>query len=217
MNMRFEAPFAEDPTTTGSVTASAVGDPPWVTAEQFSLRSVSPSTRSIPPGETITVEVEYGSDFNRRFPQPQELDLDHPDYCEVERLGFNPGADLFVRASAATSDASDGDCWLIVPDKSTTETLTVAVPLTGGTETITVELVGGSTREVYDSDTVEVQVDEAAPEPPDRPDPPEDDPGNGGGGDGPLSGLFPDSGELVGPLVLLVVILVALLYIGVTV
>jgi len=177
---------------TSPVSAYAVGSPPYVTAEQFELRSTNASTRSVQPGDTFTVTAGYGSDlgsFITRF----DVDTDHPDYCTVDRLGFSPGADLYVRVSSGTSAATDGDCWLATNNSTATESVEVAAPLSGGSHTVTIELVGGTTGRVYDEDTIEIQVDERAPEQPERPDPPED-PDNGDDPDPPN-----DDEQLFGP------------------
>lgn len=174
------------------ISSYAVGSPPYVTAEQFELRSTNVSTRSIQPGDTLTVTAGYGSDFGKiitRF----DIDTDHPDYCDVEgRFGFSPGADLYVRVRSGTSAATDGNCWLVSNNDTATESVEVAAPLTSGSHTVTIELVGGTTGTVYDEDTIEIQVDEQAPEPPERPDPPDDgdssDNNDDTNGDGQLFG-----------------------------
>jgi hypothetical protein len=227
MNLQFEAPFAEAPGKTVTST-ERVGSSPYVTAEQFGIRSFSVDQQSVKPGRTLTATVEYGSDFPQVFTR-FSIDTDHPDYCNaggfVSDITFTPGADVYLEVESATTATTDGGCWRVDDNGSVTEVANVAVPLTAGTETIEVRLVGRSTGQVYDRDTVEVQVDERAPKQPDPPDPPEDDDEEEDDeeeddeeedGSGPLSDLIDTltfgTDSAAAPLVVLVVILVALLY-----
>lgn len=214
MDLEFEAPFAENPTGASGVTATAVGSPPWVTAEQFEIRDVSLNARSVQPGETITATISYGSDFGKiitRF----DIDTDHPDYCTFDRIGFSPGADLYLEVSSGTAQATEGGCWNVSNNDSVTRDVSVAAPVEPGTHTVDIRLVGRSTRQAYDTEQVEIQVDEQAPVVPEPPDNGDGD-GDGDGDGGPLEelfdGLLPGGGSPVAPLVVLVVILVALLY-----
>jgi len=217
MDLQFDASFAENP---GAVTASAVGTSPFVTAEQFALRGTEVDQRSIRPGETITVTAEYGSDFDQ-IPIRLDIDTDHPDFCSYDPfagIGFAPGADLYLEVESGSTAASGGGCWDGENNESIIDSLDVAAPLAEGHHTIDIRLKGRTTDQVYDSDTIEIQVDERAPEnpePPEPPEPPDDDNGDGDG-QNPLDNLIDsltfgtDSAAV--PLVILVVILVALLY-----
>ena len=171
------------------ISSYAVGSPPYVTAEQFELRSTSVSTQSVKPGATLTATASYGSDlgsFITRF----DIDTDHPDYCDVDRLGFSPGADLYLRVRFGNTNTSDGACWLATNNDSATESVEVAAPVSGGNYDVVFELVGRTTGRVYDADRIEVQVDEQAPTNPD-PDPPDDgDNGDNGGGNNDGNQLF---------------------------
>ena len=218
MNLQFDASFAEKPG--GVVTAAnAVGSPPYVTAEQFKIRSTEVDQQAVRPGESITVTTEYGSDFGQivtRF----DIDTDHPDFCSFESfagLGFAPGADLYLEVDSGSTNTSEGGCWDVSNNESVATAVDVAAPLSEGPSEIDIRLKGRTTDQVYDSETIEIQVDERAPEnpdPPEAPDPPDDnDPGNG---PNPFENLIDsltlgtDSAAV--PLVILVVILVALLY-----
>lgn len=150
------------------ISSHAVGDPPYVTAEQFEIRSTNISRRTVLPGETLAVTASYGSDlgsFLTRF----DIDTDHPDYCTVDRFGFSPGASLYLRVRSATASRGNDTCWLATNNDSATETLEVAAPTTAGQHTVTIELVGNTTQRVYDSDTIQINVDDQASEPPDDP------------------------------------------------
>jgi len=215
MELEFDASFAENPggTGAGGVSASAVGSPPFVTAEQFAIRSVEVDQRSVQPGETVTVTAEYGSDFDM-IPTRFDIDTDHPDYCQYLNVGFTfaPGADLYLEVESATTAVTEGGCWNVEDNTSVASSANVAAPLSPGTETIEVRLVGRNTGREYDSETVEIQVGEEAPAPPEPPEQPGEPPEQ----DNPLEDLFDsitfgtDSAAV--PLVILVVILVALLY-----
>lgn len=215
MDLQFDASFAEDP---GGITANAVGSPPFVTAEQFGISDVSVSQASVKPGEAVTVTVDYGSDFDMvatRF----DIDTNHPDFCSFDQIGFSPGADLYLEVSSATTDTTEGGCWSVINNGTITETAEVAVPLSSGTDPVEVRLKGRSSETVYDSEEVEIQVDERSPVQPEPPEPP-DDGGDGGDGDGggsnPIDNLLDSltlgTDNTAVPLVILVVILVALLY-----
>ena len=217
MDLQFDASFAEKPG--GVVTsANAVGSPPYVTAEQFMFRSAEVDQQSVRPGETVTVTAEYGSDFGMvvtRF----DIDTDHPDYCSFPQFGFSPGADLFLEVDFGSTTTSEGRCWNVSNNESVVTALDVAAPFTEGSATIDIRLKGRTTDQVYDSKTIEIQVDERAPEnpePPEPPEPPDDDNDGDGNGEDPLEDLIDsltfgtDSAAV--PLVILVVILVALLY-----
>jgi len=175
---------------TSPISSYAVGSPPYVTAEQFELRSTNVSTQSVKPGATLTATAGYGSDFGKiitRF----DIDTDHPDYCNLEeRFGFSPGAKLYLRVRFGTSNSSDGDCWLISNNSTATESVEVAAPTTPGNYDVVFELVGRTTGTVYDSDRIEVQVDEQAPTNPGPDDPPDDGDDNGNNNGGSEDQLF---------------------------
>lgn len=147
---------------TSPVSAYAVGDSPFVTAEQFEIRDASSSSLTVKPGDEITVTTKYGSEF-QMFATRFDIDTDHPDYCTFDQLGFSPGADLYVEVEAGTTAKTDGGCWNVSNNDTVTESANVAVPPTSGAHTVDVRLVGGTTGRVYDSDSFEVQVDERAP------------------------------------------------------
>jgi len=214
MNLQFDASYAEKPG--GVVTAAnAVGPPPYVTAEQFKIRTVDVDQRAVRPGETVTVTAEYGSDFGQ-IVTAFDIDTDHPDYCSFDQFGFSPGADLFLEVAFGSTTTSDGACWNVANNESVVTALDVAAPLTEGPSEIDVRLRGRTTDQVYDSETIEIQVDERAPENEDPPEDEDEDEDEDGEGDDPFGDLFDsltfgtDSAAV--PLVILVVILVALLY-----
>jgi hypothetical protein len=215
MNLQFDASYAEKPG--GVVTAAnAVGSSPYVTAEQFTIRAAEVDQRSVRPGETVTVTAEYGSDFGQIVFAP-DIDTDHPDYCSFPQFGFSPGADLFLEVDFGSTTTSDGGCWDVSNNESVVTSLDVAAPFSGGSATIDIRLKGRTTDQVYDSETIEIEVDERAPtnpDPPEEPDPPED--GDGGDGGNPFDNLLSQitlgTDNAAVPLVILVVILVALLY-----
>lgn len=168
------------------ISAYAVGDRPWATAPQFSIRSVDVDQLTVEPGSEVTVTASYGSDF-QMIPTFLDIDTDHPDHCSYGGLGFTPGADLYLEIRGATATTTDGGCWDVANNSSATETATVAAPTDTGPFTIEVALVGRNTRQDYDTATIEIQVDEDAPPNPVTPDPPDDgDNGDNGGGGIPI-------------------------------
>ena len=213
MDLQFDASFAENPS--GTVTASeAVGSPPYVTAEQFDIRRVEIDQKSVKPGETVTITTEYGSDYDM-IATPFDIDTDHPDYCEFDQLGFSPGADLYLEVESGATATSEGACWSVINNESVVSALDVPVPLLEGVETVSVRLKGRTTDQTYASDTVEVQVDERAPEnpdPPKDPDPPDDPDAPQNPLEDLIDSLTLGTDSAAVPLVILVVILVALLY-----
>lgn len=179
-----------------STSARAVGSSPYITAEQFEIRNVTASALTVQPGDEITVTTEYGSEFDK-IPASPIIDQSHPDYCD-EGAFFAPGADLYVRVSAGASRATDGACWRVDNNKSTSESVRVPVPVDPGTHRVDVELVGGTTGQVYDAKSFEVQVDGDAPDDPDRGDDGQDDDKNvtdPGDNCGPLQTLLGNCGD----------------------
>jgi hypothetical protein len=200
MNLRFEQPF-EQP---------AVGDKPYVTAEQFSIRSVDVPQLTYKPGDEVRVTTEYGSDYGF-LPTPFDLDTNHPDYCTYDAFGFSPGASLFVEVVGAASNTTDGGCWDVGNNSSAFETAAVPAPTQPGPHTIEIRLTGKESLRVYDTDEIEIQVDEAGDP---VPDPPENgnggNGGNGDNGDGDGDGLAAEAGVVVLAILLVLFIAVAL-------
>jgi hypothetical protein len=222
MNLQFEQPFESRTTARRSerVTAQVVGSPPYIAAEQFSFDDVVVNARTVRPGDTVTVTAFYsskGTGFVTQF----DFNQDHVDACSVGGFTSGPGADLYVEAELATADASPGSCWDTFNRGQIDETLEVAAPTQEGTAPLEVRLVGGNSRQVYDSETIEIQVSGQASPPPDRP---EDEPVDAQPGDTPedeecgfieallgqCEGDGGGIGGLQGSLVLLVVILLLL-------
>jgi len=218
MNLQFEQPFENSTTARRSkrVTAQeAVGSPPYIAAEQFSFDDVVVNARTVRPGDTVTVTAFYSSKATGLVTQ-FDFNQDHVDACSPDGLTSGPGADLYVEAELATADASPGSCWDTFNRGQIDETLEVAAPTREGTAPLEVRLVGGNSRQVYESETIEIQVSGQASPPPDRPD---DQPGDTpadeecGFVEGLLGQCEGDSGGiggLQGSLVLLVVILLLL-------
>ena len=175
------------------ISAYAVGERPWATAPQFSIRSIDVDQLTVQPGTEVTVTTTYGSDFGF-IPTFLDINTNHPDHCSYGGIGFTPGADLYLEVRGATATTTDGGCWDVANNGSITEEATVAVPTDSGTHTIEVALVGRSTRTDYDTATIEVQVEEDAPPNPPSPDPPDNgDGGENGGDNGDGDGLLTDT------------------------
>jgi len=217
MNLQFEQPFESRTTARRSerVTAQVVGSPPYIAAEQFSFDDVVVNARTVRPGDTVTVTAFYSSKATGLVTQ-FDFNQDHVDACSPGGFTSGPGADLYVEAELATADASPGSCWDTFNRGQIDETLEVAAPTREGTAPLEVRLVGENSRQVYESETIEIQVSGQASPPPDRPD---DQPGDTpadeecGFVEGLLGQCEGDSGGiggLQGSLVLLVVILLLL-------
>lgn len=177
MNLEFQQPF-EQP---------AVGERPYITAEQFEIRSVSVPQLTVQPGAEVRVSTEYGSDFGF-VPTPFDIDTEHPDYCTFGGLGFTPGADLYLEVVGGTTDTTEGACWDVSNNSSAVETAIVAAPTRPGAHTIEVRMIGRETRRTYDTAEIEIQVSENADPIPVEPDPGDGD--NGGNGDNGDNGGF---------------------------
>jgi len=204
MNLRFEQPF-EQP---------AVGDKPYVTAEQFSIRSVDVPQLTYKPGDEVRVTTEYGSDYGF-LPNRFDIDTTHPDYCSYDDgfvSGFSPGASLFVEVIGAASATTDGGCWDVGNNSSEFETAAVPAPTQPGAHTIEVRLTGKDSLRTYDTGEIEIQVDQAGDpvtEPPEN-----GNGGNGGNGsngdNGDGNGLAAEAGVVVLAILLVLFIAVAL-------
>jgi len=218
MNLQFEQPFENSTTARRSkpvITQEVVGSPPYIAAEQFSFDDVVVNARTVRPGDTVTVTAFYSSKATGLVTQ-FDFNQDHVDACSPGGFTSGPGADLYVEAELATADASPGSCWDTFNRGQIDETLEVAAPTREGTATLEVRIVGGASKQVYDSETIEIQVSGQASPPADRPDDqPGDTPADGECGfvEGLLGQCEGDSGGiggLQGSLVLLVVILLLL-------
>jgi hypothetical protein len=223
MNLQFEQPFENSTTARRSkpvITQEVVGSPPYIAAEQFSFDDVVVNARTVRPGDTVTVTAFYSSKATGLVTQ-FDFNQDHVDACSPGGFTSGPGADLYVEAELATADASPGSCWDTFNRGQIDETLEVAAPTREGTAPLEVRLVGGNSRQVYESETIEIQVSGQASPPPDRP---EDDPDDTQPGDTPedeecgfVEGLLGQcEGQdgllsgIEGPLIALVVILLLL-------
>jgi len=218
MNLQFEQPFENTTTHHGAegVTAQElVGSPPYIAAEQFSLDDVLVNARTVRPGDTVTVTGVYSSNATG-FVTQFDFDQEHVDACSPGGFTSGPGADLFLEAELGTTDASPGSCWDAFNNGRIDESMEVAAPTREGTAILEVRLVGGASKQVYDSETIEIQVSGQASPPPDRPDdqpgdtPADEDCGFVEGLLGQCEGDSGGIGGLQGSLVLLVVILLLL-------
>lgn len=147
-----------------------------VTAEEFVITGATPSTFSAPPNSEVTISVNLVSTEDTGGLSAIDVDQDHPDYCDDGALiGVVFGADLFVRVNGAATTQGGRDCYNVEDNNTKTVSIPAVLQNSEGVQQIEVELVGAATQTVYDSTTVEINVQEDAPgeEPP---------PGNGGGG-----------------------------------
>lgn len=202
MNLAFEQPF-EQPTRAHSIDPSNT-----VVAKWFEIRRVNTPSQSYRPGDTIDVSVDYGSDPTRDVITRFDVNTSHPDACSRNSIGFSPGADVFLVIEAGTGDTTSGGCFDPMNEGDITETGRVSAPIEPGNHEVEVKLVGRVTQRVYDRETVEILVDEAAQTPPEPPEPPDngDDNGddNGGGVDFPrIPGVGGEETAIVALVVLL--------------
>lgn len=223
MNLQFEQPF-EYRQPTGQ--RQLLGGDPYVTAEEITIASVTPSATAVPPDSQVPVEVVVQAGGTGYPPPASMVNTNAPDDCSQGRLlrGDIVGANLFVRVSSAVSDASDPRCYNLntsfgmTTPPTYTEALTATTPPDTGTLPIEVELVGAESGTVYDSKTVEVNVSSTASPPPQDGDVGlitiggGDDDGNGDIGDSlDIPGIdFPFVSDLEGSLAVLVLILLLL-------
>lgn len=220
MNLQFEQPFEyRQPTRQRQL----LGGDPYVTAEEITIASVTPSATAVPPDSQVPVEVVVQAGGSEIPPPASMVNTNAPDDCSQGRLlrADIVGANLFVRVSSAVSDTSGPRCYNLntrfgtTAGRTYTEALTATAPPDTGTLPIEVELVGAESGTVYDSKTVEVNVSDTASPPP-------QDVGNGlitigvpddGDGDDSLDipGIdFPFVSDLEGSLAVLVLILLLL-------
>jgi hypothetical protein len=225
MNLQFEQPFEyRQPTRQRQL----LGSDPYVTAEEITIASVTPSATAVPPDSQVPVEVVVQAGGSEIPPPASMVNTNAPDDCSQGRLlrADIVGANLFVRVSSAVSDTSDPRCYNLntrfgtTGGRTYTEVLTATTPPDTGVLPIEVELVGAKSGTVYDSKTVEVNVSSTASPPP------QDggvglitigggggDDGNGDGDGDPLDipGIdFPFVSDLEGSLAVLVLILLLL-------
>lgn len=190
-----------------------------VTANEFSIDDVRGVPGAVPPNTEFSVTVEYSASGFQG--DPSLWNSDHPDHCTVDRFGIvpQPGAKMFIRVTSAVTSTSEWDCWLVQNDTPITPTLRAVSASSGGPQEITVELVGYESETVYESTTIEINVDDTADEPEDPPDerddPDPDDPTNGGDSYGwddlPLPEIGTGQAYLYGGVTGLVLLLILLL------
>jgi len=151
-------------------------------AERFQVRNITTGSESYPPGGTVTVTVEYGSDSGASLVGAQ-VDQDHPDFC---RPGFFSGAfggNVYVacRVEGGTSATSQAECLDYDNTRSLFKEFTLAAPNTSGPVNVTAEVRGERTNQVYSSATKQILVGDNSggePEPGNG-----ENGGNGGNGD----------------------------------
>lgn len=167
MNLRFEQPFEEPNSTTRSHFGIGEGETP---GELFSIDRVR-SPRSVPPGETVFVEIDWSVDIDW-----SAIDSDDQNYCNAGGVFREiPGGEMFTRAYVGSStDSGERNCWALTNPDTITSTRQVAVPTTPGEYEIEVEVVGANDMRTYDSRSETIVVDEDSPDP-------DDDPDNGDG------------------------------------
>lgn len=206
MNLQFEAPFAEDPTA-GDLSANApiIQSPP----DTVTLQSVNVQNR-VSPNDQIPITVEIGNDTCVL------ANIGHPDYCtELLSSGWNLGVGATLGASQDTNGKCHG-----CGSRQNYELLVTAPSAPGGYDLV-IQVYGNNTGDMIETDTIPITVESDAPENPYTP--PDNGGGGGGGGQDPsapsegpleavLGDILPDTSGAVAPLVILVVILVALLY-----
>jgi hypothetical protein len=134
-----------------------------ILSDRFEIRNISTAKQSYPPGGTVTVTVEYGSESDT--PQfPGTIDLDHPDNCEFQPILGTKGANLVPVASVngGTTNSGDEGCWDPTNTNSIFDDVEVAAPPTEGTTSVNVELIGANTKQVYSSATRQINVTDRA-------------------------------------------------------
>ena len=200
MDLQFDASFAEYPGgNTTSAAAPVIQSPP----DTASLQEVNVQNR-VEPDASMPITAEVGNDTCVR------ANIAHPDYCtEILSSGWN----MTVSAVLENSQDATGKCHGCGSRQA--YDLTVTAPSTPGEYTLLVQLFGTNTGDMIATEEIPITVETDAPENPYTP--PENGDEEGGGGDQtPLENLIDsltlgtDSAAV--PLVILVVILVALLY-----
>ena len=169
-----------------------------LTVEDFSIDDVVPVASSVPTNTEFDLTVQYSSDggFGDVY------DTNHPDFCTVGFIN-RPAALLYVRVNSAVTRRTDPQCWATENTNTIAPTLTAVSSSAEGEQTVTVELVGANSKNVYDTREIGINVTDTADDPPDQPDDTDDDvtiPGGGGqnggqsGGGSVLDPFLPDIG-----------------------